>query len=783
MDTLWSVRFDGRGLEDSPASIRPARGGNLLIAAALNAGYPSAEAGVLLVDSAGNLVRSRLFHKYHEDAAQDAIEASDGGYLVLGSTSRREASSCSAPWKIGGDIHAAFESECPYVAGNIIYETFAIRLDSLMDTVWTRIYPGREFFFASALPGGEFLLAARGGHGDTVSVLRLNTGGSVAWERALVQGGLLPTHSVARPGGGFVIAGSTGANSATRYSWVAEVDTAGAMLWRSSDSSRGRTWSLSIDSLGRVYHLHGAVPNQNATSMAELRRISVAGTVTSLGLVDRLQSNQQTTFNGTLPTGQYLFSSTDGTNVRLGLQDPLTGAQKYSSFGILKRFAGMASLPGRSAFTYGAGTNASTNFGDTQNDIQIVKFALNPSPVFLARFREMKTIQEGGEIRDTLKAEDAFPRDSVRMTWTGTSNAATQFAAATGIFRWQPPTDYFGDTTFTFLATDRIGQTDTLHYRIRVIGVNDIPSISLSFTSSTRQQSAAPGDTVFGTVVGADADGDVLVYSMALAVPGLQLDSKTGAFRWTPQKPLGPQPVYFEVTDGHVLVRRGFSFIVTDKPIRSEPVTVTLSATKRDTVTLRQGVQFIFSTVSASQSRSFSLSELQDASLNGRPTLYWALSGVTDSVPDFRVRVVYAMLASSDSAFWYASGLDRFLPLPADTGRFYREFTARRMAPYAVLISDTAAQAFVVPIMSAPVARAHLSMHSTAPGEKEILFSREIPRGLKIEWVEFSGRKRRLVWSVSGIDRVRVAFPPGTGGLGFLHVRGEGKSWALPVVP
>lgn len=784
LDTVWSKRFDGRGLDDGPNRVRVTREGNLLVAATLGNGYTVAEAALLELDSNGTLLKGRLFHKAYDDLATDAVKLADGGYLLSG-YSQYVNVPCAAPWKVDSNLHAAISAECSQAGGTSYYNAFLIRLDANMDTLWTRSYAPRLLDFIHPSAGGNIVAVARngtnnGGANDTLLLLRMNASGNLVSRAILGMPGTSALYYLSLGDSGFVLGGSKGSGNA-RASWVARIDTAGTVVWERNDPTRGATWSLAKDRFGRILQYGNSLPDNGGDAAGVVSRYDLGGQIDTIVPIPRVTAGVESRLHGITGGGQYLLSSADADGFRLRLYNPATGASRTSTWDLVRRFTDIMGLPSSGAW-YAFGS-PSTNFGTTQNDIQVVKLGVNNPPRFADRFRTLKVRMEGdGEWRDTLRATDDFPGDSARLTWTGTANSRTQFSAATGVFRWQPPSDYFGDTSFTFMASDRLGQTDTLRYSMRVTGVNDDPTLSLNFARFDRQQAAAPGDTVLGTVVGVDADRDSLTYNLAFPVPGLTLDSKTGAFRWVPQFPLGPQPVYFEVSDGHVIVRRGFSFIVTNNVVRSEPVSVTFGAFKPDTLTLSQGVQFVFSTLGATQSQSFSFSQLQEAALDGRPALYWELSGTTDSLPDFRIKVVQAMLASTDSVFYYASGLDRFLPIVADRSLYAREFTARRLTSYEVVVADTAGMTFVVPVRPVVPGSARLALRSTGPGEREIRFPGEIPEGLKLEWVELSGRKRPVAWSSGGYGLVRITLPPGGKAMGVLQVRGAGKSWALPIL-
>jgi|GEM_PF-5849594 len=756
LDTLWARKFDGRGFDDLPVSIAASRDGRLIVSASLSLGYDIGEAGVLKLDSSGNPVRSKLFHRSHDDLSYGLVETADGGYLLTGTSASSENAPCRLPWKVGASINALIANECASVAGNVLYAGYAIRLDSLMDTVWARDYGVRIVSAKRALSGGGFLaLLFRGGAGgtsDTVTLAGLSSDGSVSWETLVAGPALSVTHTALNKAGGLVV---SGINRSTRASWIASYDSTGSLLWSRSDLGGGRVWSLWADTAGNVHQVVDQSVTESAVSAGELRRYSATGTHVVLGSVARL-GGAPTGVHAIASDGSWLLLAVSGNVLHAGVQPPGGGAVRTSSWSVLNGLTGLVEVPRGSGVYYVLGSRPATPPNSFGNDLGVVKLALNPPPSFVRDQTEWRLAEEGvAVIGDTLRISDAFPGDIVQLTHVGAGSSAFTFNASARAFTWAPPREYFGDTSFTFVATDRIGQKDTLIYRIRVQNVNDTPSYALSFAGGVPRHAAFFGDTVRGVINGIDRDGDALRYRQLAPRSDFSVDSLTGAFTWIPAgKVAGPLQVRLEVSDGRLAVRGRHGFLISPGPYHDPAASVQYEGPGRDTITFRSGVQFIVDGTGGPWSNwDFSVGNV---SWSETPVavLQWSLTGTPDSLPDFlvfvrwggfgpieKVRVDPAPRASRD--------LDR------DTLGFTAKIVTALMGRYAIYSGPGEATSIQDGRRKGPSWGPRL-IRPLQGGGWELEFAAKVPDALRVSLFDAAGREKRVRWNAVNAGRVRL---------------------------
>ncbi len=154
-----------------------------------------------------------------------------------------------------------------------------------------------------------------------------------------------------------------------------------------------------------------------------------------------------------------------------------------------------------------------------------------------------QSVYENQNLAFTVSGSDA---DDDQVTYSAIglpSNAALN--SETGAFSWAPTYEQAGTYEMTFTVTDEEGATDTEMVIILVSNVNRPPVLN-----PISNQAVNEGGSLFFTVSGSDADGDLLTYSATGLPSGATLDSVTGAFSWTPNfTQAGNYPVTFTITD------------------------------------------------------------------------------------------------------------------------------------------------------------------------------------------------------------------------------------------
>ncbi len=198
-DVIWQKTFEGSGA-DVANSVKPTADGGFVVA-----GTRSDHAWVLRLDADGNALWQRTYGGVGYDAALDAQPTSDGGYIVAGYTLSYVALGSTAPW--------------------------VLKLDADGNVVWQKLYevsyPANGARSVQQTNDGGYIVAgytnayywfAGESFGD-VWVLKLDAAGNVAWQRTYGVNSREEAYSVhLTPDGGYVVAGFTEGHGVPRVS-------------------------------------------------------------------------------------------------------------------------------------------------------------------------------------------------------------------------------------------------------------------------------------------------------------------------------------------------------------------------------------------------------------------------------------------------------------------------------------------------------------------------------------------------------------------------------------
>jgi hypothetical protein len=158
---------------------------------------------------------------YQSSSGMLTLQTSDHGYLVVGSVS---SSTGGGPW--------------------------LIKLDNRGVVQWSRVYGGlsedRFSWVQQTIDGGYVIAGNTGpmsGHLFNGWVVKLDSGGNIAWQQAFVGEDV---HFVEQTGdGGYVVAGTVGAAS-DALAWVFKLDPAGEIEWHRGFGVSGYNVAYSV---------------------------------------------------------------------------------------------------------------------------------------------------------------------------------------------------------------------------------------------------------------------------------------------------------------------------------------------------------------------------------------------------------------------------------------------------------------------------------------------------------------------------------------------------------
>lgn len=189
-DTLWTKTIGGLH-DDQPNAMKKTSDNNYIIAGSTSSfGAGNSDVYLLKVDQNGDTIWTKTYGGSMDDQAHDVIQTSDGGYLVIGSTTSFTSGSSSV---------------------------YAIRTDSNGDTLWTKTYEEKYdnmgcsvvqlsdggFFFCGLTQ--EFALS---GTADCYFI-RTNSQGDTLWTKTYGGNNYDGAFYAYDAGNGIIISGTT----------------------------------------------------------------------------------------------------------------------------------------------------------------------------------------------------------------------------------------------------------------------------------------------------------------------------------------------------------------------------------------------------------------------------------------------------------------------------------------------------------------------------------------------------------------------------------------------
>lgn len=264
-DTLWSATYGGPETDQGCDIQQTADGGYILVGKTESVGAGEADVHLLKVDFVGGVVWSKTFGGTGRDEGWSVRQTSDLGFVIAGKTNSRGAgaddfyliktdASGDSLWSktfggAGGESAAAVRETLD--GGYVVFGTtgsfgsgysslYAVRTDSLGDTLWTTTYGGESADFGYAVevsPDGGFVFAgATASYGAGYSdmyLVKTDPQGTVEWDR--FYGGSEDDRAYTvqvAPDGGYFLAGRTQSYGSGQYDMYAvRTDPVGFPLW------------------------------------------------------------------------------------------------------------------------------------------------------------------------------------------------------------------------------------------------------------------------------------------------------------------------------------------------------------------------------------------------------------------------------------------------------------------------------------------------------------------------------------------------------------------------
>ena len=242
-DTLWTQTFGAPGFDDEGNCVRETSDGGFIIAGpSFDHSSYITRAQLIRTDSLGNILWTGTYGTTGWSVANAVREASDGGIIVAGSTSR----------ELGGT------------------DVYLIRTDADGNELWTRTYGPREFQTGEDVcltSDGGYLIAGSITIGDGTSnafFVRTDAAGDTLWTRNTGYGPDDPNDQEVRSvfetsDGGFIATGMTGPTLETSEDvYLVKLDSLGHPSWTRKYGFWWNDWGESvIETSGGDYLIAG----------------------------------------------------------------------------------------------------------------------------------------------------------------------------------------------------------------------------------------------------------------------------------------------------------------------------------------------------------------------------------------------------------------------------------------------------------------------------------------------------------------------------------------------
>ena len=175
------------------------------------------------------------------------------------------------------------------------------------------------------------------------------------------------------------------------------------------------------------------------------------------------------------------------------------------------------------------------------------------------------TIVEDTPATITLEATDG---DADTLTYTINTTSTLGAAVLTDAqVDYTPPANSVGVDSFTFVANDGSGDSESATVSITITAVNDAPVISFIPPLTGQENTPYTAD-----VNASDVEGDLLMFSLITAPTGMTIDGSTGVINWLPGfDQAGDRVVTVAVTDA-LGASDTFSFTIAVANVNQRPI-------------------------------------------------------------------------------------------------------------------------------------------------------------------------------------------------------------------
>ncbi|MDR0647870.1 MAG: InlB B-repeat-containing protein [Synergistaceae bacterium] len=216
----------------------------------ISGNHGSYDCWVAKLDAGGNIVWQKSLGGSNSDAAYAIQQTSDGGYIVAGISQSND-----------GDVSGNHGSN----------DYWVVKLDAGGNIVWQKSLGGSNGDIAYSIQqtsDGGYIVAGMSfsNNGDITGhhgirdcwVVKLDTGGTIEWEKSLGGSGYDDAHSIQQTSdGGYIVAGISDSNDGDVTGnhgnwdyWIVKLNAGGTIVWQKSLGGSGNDLAYAIDQTG-----------------------------------------------------------------------------------------------------------------------------------------------------------------------------------------------------------------------------------------------------------------------------------------------------------------------------------------------------------------------------------------------------------------------------------------------------------------------------------------------------------------------------------------------------
>lgn len=222
----WVKFWGGNGKERAQDILELPNGNFAIVGYSTSTPAQYYDAFILISDNQGNLINSKLYGSFGYDDANAVQLLGDGGYIL------------------GGQSYNGTQG----------LDQFLIRLNSSLDTVWTKKFgtSNTDNIESILVTSDGFVLAGNSStltSGDDGCLVKTDTAGKVLWTKTF--GGSLADdfHTVKATNGGFIVCGTTRSYGALNPNlWLVKTNTSGDSLWARTYGGDNHDHGYSVES-------------------------------------------------------------------------------------------------------------------------------------------------------------------------------------------------------------------------------------------------------------------------------------------------------------------------------------------------------------------------------------------------------------------------------------------------------------------------------------------------------------------------------------------------------